>query len=146
MRIEIQSATEGVRYYHDESANTISDLEILFDDRGRQCRQVVKKVPILSKKRPKGIRHCKGNPQVRNIGQGGPLLTLPQNRGSIPATGTGSRFASVRNDFLLGFGAIYLRSQRHAAAESHLLKILANAGAELGTIPVVAGCVQNLFQ
>src|SRR5712692_8726082 len=101
MRIEIQTSAEGVRYHHNQHTNTISSLHPLLYHLGSECGQVVEVMTVLLKDWPEDIRHSKDDAYIRNIREGGPLLPLPQLRGSMPTTRTSSRLASVVNEFLL---------------------------------------------
>jgi hypothetical protein len=52
MRIEVQTATEGVRHHHNESPNTVPDFQILLYNCASEGGQIVEKMAILLKDRP----------------------------------------------------------------------------------------------
>ena len=96
-------AAERVCDYQNVKANTISGLHPFLYRCCPDCGQILNQVPVLSKDGPQNIRHRKTEAHVWDIGEGSPLLPLPQQRGSMPTTRTCPRFARVLNDFLLGF-------------------------------------------
>jgi len=49
VRIEVQTASEGMRHHHDEAANAVPGLQILLYDCASQGGQVMKEVAIISK-------------------------------------------------------------------------------------------------
>ena len=135
MRMEVQTPSKGVRYDHHNTLNTVFEPQILIYHRSRKRRKVVQQVTVAAKDGPKNIRHRKVNPNIRNVRQGSPLIPLPKNRCSMPATGACPRLAGVRDDFLLCLGRIHLRAQASAAAQDHLLKIVTCCRTQIVVIP-----------
>src|ERR1022692_82574 len=138
MRIEIQTAAEGVLYYHNQHTHTISGFHPLLYHRGSECGQVMEQMAVLLKDWPENVRHRKHHACIGNVGERGPLLPLPQLGSTMTATGTGSRFTGVINEFLFGLGGINFRAQSRGPAIDHFCKVLADGWAGFGTIPVIS--------
>src|SRR5271167_2404455 len=145
MRIEIQTAAEGVLHHHNQHANTISGFHPLLYHRGSECGQVIEEMPVPLKDWPENVWHRKHDACIRDVGEGGPLLPLPQLGGTMPTTRTSSRFTGVVNEFLLGFRGIDFRAQSGGAASDHFCEVLADSGAGLGAVPVNSCGTQNLL-
>src|SRR5437667_12898727 len=112
MRVEIETSSEGMRYHHNRQANAILELCPLLYHRSSKLGQAMEEMAVLLKDWPEDIRHRKHDAYIRNVGEGAPPLPLPLQRGSMPATRTGSHLAGVRNEFLLSFRRIDFSSQR----------------------------------
>src|SRR5450759_2456224 len=102
MRIKIQTSAKGVRYHHNQYANTILSFHPFFYHRSSESTHVVEEVAVLLKDWPENVWHRKDNACVWDVREGGPLFPLPQLRSSMPTARTSSRLAGVVNEFLLG--------------------------------------------
>src|SRR5450631_840770 len=124
MRIEIQTATEGVLHHHNQHANTVSGLHPLLYHRGSERGHIMEQMAVLLKDWPQNIGHSKHDARIRDVGESGPLLPLPKLCGSMPTARTSSRFACVVNKFLLAFRGIDFRSQSRGPAIDHAFEVL----------------------
>src|SRR6266851_2013221 len=102
-------------------------------------------MPVLLKDRPKNIWHSKHDACIWDVGERGPLLSLPELGGSMPTARTSSRFAGVVNEFLLAFRGIDFRAQSRSSAIENSFEVLADGRTGLVAIPVLSCKTQNLL-
>jgi hypothetical protein len=145
MGIECQMAAKTVRYDHQQDSDTIFGLDPLLDYGGSEDWQVVKKVPICPKDWPQNIRHCQDDACVWNIRKAGPLFPLPQNSGSMSATGAGPGFAGMEKLSHFAFGGIYFRPQSRRSTNCHLVEVLMHRLADAWAAPEIATSAQDLL-
>jgi hypothetical protein len=63
----------------------------------------MEEMPVLLKDWPENVGHRKHDACIADVWEGSFQLLLPELRGSVPTTRTGSRLAGVGNEFLFSF-------------------------------------------
>src|ERR1035438_6902297 len=101
---------------------------------------------VLPKDRPEFAGHRKDDAFVGNVGEGGPLFSLPQEGRSMSTTRTRSRFAGMVYSSSLGIRFIDFGAQRQSPALEHLGELSADHRTSFSVIPARSSVRQNLGQ
>jgi len=146
VRIVVEAASEGVLYDDHVQAHPVLAPDPLLEHGGTQGWQIVLQGPMGLEDRPEDTGHGEDKANKRDIRQGGPLLSLPEQGAAIAAAGTALRFAGVVEDLLPGGGGVDLASQGSGAAHADLAEVLADEIAHGGVVPVLVGEFEDLPQ
>lgn len=96
--------------------------------------------------RPEEVGHGENNADKRNIGQCGPLFSLPELSASIAAARVALRFAGVIEDLLVRRGDVDFGTQSRCTTFADLAEVHPHGVPHGGFISLIAGHFENRTQ